>query len=139
MIAYDDIKNVFGLVGGNAIYTIETLSGKDTYYTYSLENRMPIDRTYYAPADARGVAGIYYEGEMVVFATTEGFVLTDSSLSFVKEIDLSALDIINMEPLTKVSFENSPEYTDEEVVIVEDEYWHYSNNTYYITIRNNFV
>jgi len=139
MIAYDDIKNVFGLVGGNVIYTIETLSGKDTYYTYSLENRMPIDRTYYAPAESRGVAGIYYEGEMVVFSTAEGFVLTDSNLSLINEIDLSALDINNMEPLTKISFENSPEYTDEEVVIVEDEYWHYSNNTYYITIESRYL
>ncbi|MBN2878446.1 MAG: phosphodiester glycosidase family protein [Clostridia bacterium] len=139
LIAYDDIKNVFGLVGGNALYTIETLSGKDTYYVYSLENRISSDRTYYVRTDARGVEGIYYEGEMVVFSTADGFVITDSSLNYVNEIDFSALDINSMEAVTDISFENSPEYTDEEVVIVEDEYWHYSNSTYYITIESRYL
>ena len=139
LLKFDDIKMLYGLVGSNIVYSMETRSGKDDYFVYSRVAQEEIEYTYKVPKEVTALSSICFEKELIIFSTDYGFLVKDSSFNFVNEIKLSGMEIDKMEISNDISFENNPIYTDEEVVIVEDDFWHYSSSTYHISIESRYI
>lgn len=141
MLKFDDIKMMYGLIGPNILYSMETRTGRDNYFVYSRAEHKEKEYTYKVPDYVTSLDSIYFDKELIVFTTEDGFAIADSNFIFTTRINLDELQIDTIDTVTDLSFENHPTFTDEEVVVVEEEneYWHYSNSAYHISIETKYI
>ena len=136
MIAYSNFIGIYGLLGDDIICAKERLNGTVDYYLLNTEDYTLTRCETPVLKDTIHLEKVCYENQTLFFLTPDGLVITDKKYDQIDSICLSDVDFENLELNNSFNFLHESEYyTDDEIVIKEDNFWYYSSPQYNIRIE----
>ncbi len=138
-LIWDDFIGIYGLVNNKLVCAKEKRNGKLEYYLLDSADKSLLKYQSRLPEDIITLKNICYENNTMIFSTPSGFLITDSEYNPINRVDLYLQDFGSIELNNEYSYLHDNEYyTNDEVVIIEDDFWYYSNSQYNIRIENRY-
>ena len=135
-----NVRTFFGRIE-NKMYFLTTDSKYDEYYdSYDFESWYIAEEAVRANTPEYKIVGIYEDSDKLLLTKNESMYLSDAAMENPYRIKIPQTDKAlleqNQEKLAMYSCDEW--YSDEETVSYLQDYWHYSDDSLYITIEKDF-